>query len=67
MKDESYNLPFQVQNLIDSMFNKKDPAHIRHNYRMRLEEIRDVVNKSLKKHDEEMFMSSNQGRNKKRG
>jgi hypothetical protein len=49
------------------MMNKKDPAHIRYNYRMRLEGIRDAIDKSLKKYDEEMFMNPNQGRSKKRG
>jgi len=60
------NLPFQVESVIESMMNKKDPAHIRYNYRMRLEGMRDAIDKSLKKYDEEMFMNPNQGR-KKRG
>jgi hypothetical protein len=60
------HLPFQVESVIESMMNKKDPAHIRYNYRMRLEGIRDAIDKSLKKYDEEMFMNPNQGR-KKRG
>ena len=67
-KDEgAVPLPFQVEAVIDSMMNKKDPAHIRYNYRMRLEGIRDAIDKSLKKYDEEMFMNPNQGRSKKRG
>lgn len=61
------HLPFQVESVIESMMNKKDPAHIRYNYRMRLEGIRDAIDRSLKKYDEEMFMSPNQGRSKKRG
>jgi hypothetical protein len=66
-KDEgAVPLPFQVEAVIDSMMNKKDPAHIRYNYRMRLEGIRDAIDKSLKKYDEEMFMHPHQGR-KKRG
>ena len=66
-KDEVIvNLPFQVESVIESMMNKKDPAHIRYNYRMRLEGMRDAIDKSLKKYDEEMFMNPNQGR-KKRG
>jgi len=66
-KDEvTVNLPFQVESVIESMMNKKDPAHIRYNYRMRLEGMRDAIDKSLKKYDEEMFMNPNQGR-KKRG
>ena len=70
MKPEETNihLPFQVESVIESMMNKKDPVHIRYNYRMRLEGIRDAIDKSLKKYDEEMLMNTNQGRsNKKRG
>ena len=67
-KDEvTVNLPFQVESVIESMMNKKDPAHIRYNYRMRLEGIRDAIDRSLKKYDEEMFMNPNQSRSKKRG
>lgn len=66
MNDDLINLPFQVESVIESMMNKKDPVHIRYNYRMRLEGMRDAIDKSLKKYDEEMFMNPNQGR-KKRG
>ena len=70
MKDEMSNvaLPFQVENIITSMMNKKDPAHVRYNYRMRLDMMRDVIDKSIKQYDDEMFMNNNQRRsNKKRG
>jgi hypothetical protein len=56
MKDESYNVPFQVQNLIDSMMNKNERSHIRDNYRVRLESIRDAIDNSLKKYKNEDSM-----------
>lgn len=56
MKDESHNIPFQVQNLIDSMMNKQEKSHIRDNYRMRLESIRDSIDSSLKKYKNEDAM-----------
>ena len=58
-------LPFQVTDLIQNMLNKEDSHHIRNNYRMRLDAIREACNISIKKFDEEMFI--NPGRNKKRG
>jgi len=58
MKDEIVGLPFQVENLINQMLDKKENVHIRSNYRLRLELIRDVINKSLKKFDDEMFMGA---------
>ena len=58
MKDEIVGLPFQVENLIDQMLDKKENVHIRSNYRVRLELIRDAINKSLKKFDDEVFMSA---------
>lgn len=56
MKDESHNIPFQVQNLIDSMMNKSERQHIRDNYRMRLESIRDSIDTSLRKYKNEDAM-----------
>lgn len=53
MNDESHNIPFQVQNLIDSMMNKNERQHIRDNYRMRLESIRDSIDASLRKYKNE--------------
>lgn len=57
MKDDLTNIPFQVVNLIEGMMNKNDSHHIRGNYRMRLDAIREVINSSIKKFDDEMFMS----------
>lgn len=48
-RDESHNIPFQIQHLIDNMLNKSERYYIRDNYRMRLESIRDAIDVSLRK------------------
>ena len=65
MKDDVVGLPFQVENLINQMLDKKENVYIRGNYRMRLEAIRDVINKSLKRYDEEMFIDTSSVKRKK--
>jgi hypothetical protein len=59
MNDESHNIPFQVQNLIDQMMNKQEKPHIRDNYRMRLESIRDSIDTSLRKYKNDDALSMN--------
>lgn len=59
MKDESHNIPFQVQSLIDNMMNKQERSHIRDNYRVRLESIRDVIDASLRKYKNDEALSHN--------
>ena len=67
MSENLNNLPFQITSLIENMMNKEDSAHIRGNYRMRLDSIRDAINIYVKKFDDEMTMTNpNMGR-KKRG
>jgi hypothetical protein len=56
MKDESHNIPFQVQNLIDNMMNKDERPHIRDNYCMRLEAIRSAIDTSVKKYKNDDMM-----------
>jgi hypothetical protein len=56
MNDESHNIPFQVQSLIDNMMDKKEKSHIRDNYRMRLESIRDSIDASLRKYKNDDMM-----------
>lgn len=58
MKDESHNIPFQVQNLIDNMLSKTERDHIRDNYRVRLESIRDAIDLSLRKYKNDDMMQS---------
>jgi uncharacterized protein (DUF433 family) len=64
MKDESHNIPFQVQNLIDNMLSKTERDHIRDNYRVRLESIRDAIDLSLRKYKNDDMMHSHIKRNR---
>jgi hypothetical protein len=64
MNDESHNVPFQVQNLIESMMNKQEKSHIRDNYRMRLEAIRDVIDNNLRKYKNDDMMHNQVKRRK---
>lgn len=58
MKDNLTNIPFQVVNLIEGMMNKADSHHIRGNYRMRLDAIREAINTNIKRFDDEMAMTN---------
>ncbi len=58
------NIPFQVENLINSLLNKNENIYIRGNYRPRLQEIKDAIEKSLDKYDREVQMT--RGRETKR-
>jgi len=59
MNDETHNIPFQVQNLIEQMMDKKEKSHIRDNYRMRLESIRDSIDASLRKYKNDGALTMN--------
>lgn len=54
---ENNNIPFQVQQLIDSLLDKKENVHLRGNYRLRLDQIGLAINKAIKKYDEEVIVS----------
>ena len=53
MKEE-YDVPFQVQMVIDSLKNKNERPAIRGNYRMRLEGIRKAIDNAINDYDTEM-------------
>lgn len=54
----SNEVPFQVEHLINSLLNKGENVHLRQNYRNRLVSIKDAIDKSLKKYDNELYMSN---------
>lgn len=56
------NVPFQIQNLIDSLLNKKDNVYIRGNYRARLDEINREISKAIRKYDDELYLSDSKGK-----
>jgi hypothetical protein len=51
-------VPFQIEHLINSLLNQKENVHIRQNYRNRLETIKEAIDKSLKKYDNELYISN---------
>ena len=55
MKEENqYEVPFQVQQLLVALKDKKERVHVRGNYRMRLEGIRKAIDKAIVDYDNEM-------------
>ena len=65
-KEAQANVPFQVQNLIDSMLNNKDNVYLRGNFRGRLEYIREQIDLAIKKYDREVMLKDAEKSNKKR-
>lgn len=53
-KDNNFEVPFQVQSLIDSLNNKKEGVHVRGNYRSRLGAIHKAIDKAIYDYDMEM-------------
>ena len=55
MKEENqYEVPFQVQQLLVALKDKKERVHVRGNYRMRLEGIKKAIDKAINDYDTEM-------------
>jgi len=55
MKEENqFEVPFQVQQLLSALKDKKERVHVRGNYRMRLEAIKNAIDKAVKDYDVEM-------------
>lgn len=57
-------VPFQVEHIISSMLNKRENVHIRGNYRQRLVNIREAIDKAVKMYDNELYIS-NSGKKKR--
>ena len=57
-------VPYQVQSLIDGMMNPKDNVHLRGNFRFRLDEIRTIIDKAIKKYDAEVAFIDNKVKKK---
>jgi len=54
----SNEVPFQVEHIINSLLNQKENVHLRQNYRQRLVSIKEAIDKSIKKYDNELYMSN---------
>jgi hypothetical protein len=57
-KKMNNEVPFQIEHLINSLLNKNENVHIRGNYRMRLETIKETIDKAIKKYDNELYISN---------
>lgn len=60
----SNEVPFQIEHLINSLLNKNENVHIRGNYRQRLVNIQEALDKAIKKYDNELYLS-NTGKKKR--
>ena len=66
MSERNNNVPFQVQQIIQSLLNPRDSVHLRGNYRLRLVEIRDEIDKAIRRYDNELMMTGGtRGKKKK--
>jgi 3-dehydroquinate dehydratase len=55
MKEENqFDVPFQVEQLLTAMKDKKERVHIRGNYRQRLEGIKKAIDSAINDYDVEM-------------
>jgi len=52
------DIPFQIEHLINNLLNQKENIHLRQNYRQRLVNIQEAIDKALKKYDNELYMAN---------
>lgn len=60
------NVPYQVQQIIEGLLNSKDNVYVRGNYRMRLDEIKMVIEQAMRKYDNELLLSEGIKKSKKK-
>jgi hypothetical protein len=60
------NVPYQVQQIIEGLLNTRDNVYVRGNYRMRLDEIKLVIEQAIKKYDNELILSEGLKKPKKK-
>lgn len=57
-KPMNNEVPFQIEHLINSLLNKKENIHIRGNYRQRLVNIQEALDKAIRLYDNELYMTN---------
>ena len=68
MKEENqFEVPFQVQTLINAMKDKNERVNIRGNYRTRLIGIQNAITNALNEYDNEMGTGAAPSRRKSNG
>jgi len=65
-KETQANVPFQVQHLIDSMLNTRDNVYLRGNFRSRLDYIREQIDASIRKYDNEVAFAGTTEKSRKK-
>jgi hypothetical protein len=58
------DIPFQIEHIINSLLNKKENVHIRGNYRQRLVNIQEALDKAIRLYDNELYAANIQGKKK---
>lgn len=58
-------IPFQIEHLINSLLNQGENVHIRGNYRQRLVNIQEALDKAIRLYDNELYISNTQGKKKR--
>jgi hypothetical protein len=64
MSKDNVNVPYQVEQIIKSMLNPSENIYLRGNYRARLDVIQDVINKAIKKYDQDVILFDGKGKRK---
>lgn len=58
-REANYVIPYQVQSLLEGLLNKRDNVHVRANYRMRLDTIRQAIDSAIREYDNETLLKGN--------
>jgi len=64
--NQQVEIPFQIESIIKQMLDKNENVYVRGNFRSRLDVIRDVINKSIKKYDNELLVANTTGSNNRK-
>lgn len=66
MSNVSHQIPYQIQQLLESLLNKRDSHILRSNYRMRLDTIRREIDSAIRKYDDEVLLKTASDKREKR-
>jgi hypothetical protein len=64
--NQQVEIPFQIESIIKQMLDKNENVYVRGNFRSRLDVIRDVINQSIKKYDNELLVANTTGSNNRK-
>ena len=52
------DIPFQIENIINNLVNQKENVHLRQNYRQRLVNIQEAIDKAIRLYDNELYTAN---------